>query len=106
MTLIAEGTRVLLTFRETAVVAEIFSVSPDCRSLVVRFQSTVGPYHGFMQLTWVGDGYADLLEGVYVGLLILVELSRSSCQQTMRLWTHRLLSTARPWMGIRNGEAP
>jgi hypothetical protein len=84
MPFVAKGTCVLLTFRETAVIAEVFLTSPDCCHLVVRFQGKVGPHYDLMQLVWVGEGYAAL-DGVYVGLMSLREVSPGSCSDAVRL---------------------
>lgn len=104
MQFVDEGTRVLLTCREASVQAEVLLASSDCRSLVVKFDGTVGPYHGLIHLIWLEDGYADLFMGEYVGLVSFVELCTAVRPQTVRVWIHREVSTAGPLMEASNGE--
>lgn len=95
-----DGTHLLVTFRGTSVLAEVLLASADGASLVIRFDGILGPHNRMMPLVWVGDGYKDMTEGIYVGILSLVELPPSSC-----CWIHRRLSIAETSAETVNGQA-
>lgn len=89
-----DGTHLLVTFRRKSVLGEVLAASSDGLTLVIRFDGILGPYHNWMPLLWDAGGYRDLIEGVYVGILSLVELAPSSCFSSLRLWMHKRVSTA------------
>lgn len=98
-----DGTHLLVTFRGTSVLAEIFLISRDALSVVIRFDGVLGPYHHLMPLMWDGDGYRDILEGIYVGILSLVELSPSRSLEIPRIWTHQQISHLEATSATQNG---
>jgi hypothetical protein len=85
--------QLLLTYRGTAIRGVIFTGSSDGSSLIVRFNGTLGPYINFMPLLKAGDGYQDMIEGVNVGIMTLVELPANP-DVNPRVWVHRQVSTA------------
>lgn len=87
-----DGTHLLVTFRGTSVLAEVFLESADGMSVVIRFDGILGPYNRMMPLVWVGDGYRDRKEGIYVGILTLEELRPSSSMGRATIWEHRQIS--------------
>jgi hypothetical protein len=99
-----DGTHLLITFRGTSILGEIFLASRDGFSLVVRFDGALGPYDQLMPLMWAGDGYKDLLEGVYVGLLKLVELTPGFQSRLTRVWVYRPVSSVPSPRTARNGD--
>lgn len=88
------GTHLLVTFRGTSVMGQLLATSSDGLTLVIRFNGVLGPYHNYMPLLWDAGGYRDLIEGVSVGILSLVELAPSSCRSSLRLWMHQRVSSA------------
>lgn len=100
-----DNTHLLVTFRGTWALAEVFLGSADGMSLVIRFDGILGPYNRMMPLVWVGDGYRDLREGIYVGILSLVELRPSSSIDRVSVGKHRQISASEV-LAIPDGEAP
>lgn len=87
-----DDTHLLVTFRGTSVLAEVLLASADGMSMVIRFDGILGRHNRMMPLVWVGDGYRDPTEGIYVGILSLVELRPSSLTITARICQHRQIS--------------
>ena len=100
-----DDTHLLVTFRGTSVLAEVLLESADGMSLVIRFDGILGPYNRMMPLVWVGDGYRDLKEGIYVGILSLVELRPSSSINRATVGKHRQISPSEV-LAIAAKEAP
>ena len=100
-----DGTHLLITFRGTSILGEVALASRDGLSLVVRFEGVLGPYYQVMPLVWVGDGYKDLEEGNYVGLLSLIELSPCFQSSDLRAWLERQVLMEGVSGPTRNGSS-
>lgn len=99
-----DGTHLLITFRGSSTLGEVLLASRDGSTLMLRFEGVLGPYHQLMPLVWVGDGYREIDEGNYVGLLSLVELSPTFQSRKMRVWRHRRVSPKAMPSGLRDGD--
>jgi len=96
-------THLLVTFRGSSVLGEVITAD-DGASLTVRFTGKLGPYCQVIHLVWVGDGYTELLEGRYVGLVYLMKVAACGDLPHTQLWTHRQVSSERLPVASWNGE--